>query len=179
MDENENLHCSLIMEKARVAPTKFLSIPRLDLLAAVLSVEISNMIKKQSQLQEFDEYFSTDSKALWGYISNDTRAFKTFVANRVHMIQENSNIEQWKNVPSKENSADDASRGMNFKKLVHIDIWFQGQKFLRKPQSSLKISSVPVLLQPEDPELKKQVKTNKIAIEDDLLGNIEENIHVS
>ena len=29
-------------------------------------------------------------------------------------------------------------------------------------------------MQPEDPELKKQVKTYKIASEDDLLGNIEE-----
>ena len=29
-------------------------------------------------------------------------------------------------------------------------------------------------MQPEDPELKKQVKTNKIAVEDDLLRNIEE-----
>ena len=28
-----------------------------------------------------------------GYIANDTRAFEIFVANRVHMIQENSNVE--------------------------------------------------------------------------------------
>ena len=41
-------------------------------------------------------------------------------------------------------------------------------------QSSWETSSVLVLFQPEDPELKKQVKTNKIAAEDDLLGNIEE-----
>ena len=32
-----------------------------------------------------------------------------------------------------------------------------------------------VLLKPEDPELKKQVKINKTAVEDDLSGNIEEN----
>ena len=63
---------------------------------------------------------------------------------------------------------------MNFKKFVNIDIWFQGPKFLWKPQSSWEISSVPLLLQPEDPELKKQVKTNKIAVADDLLENTEE-----
>ena len=63
---------------------------------------------------------------------------------------------------------------MNFKKFVNIDKWFQGPKFLWKPQSSWEISSVPVLLQPEDPELKNQVKTSKIAVKDDLLGNIEE-----
>ena len=28
-----------------------------------------------------------------GYIANDRRAFKTFAANRLHMIQENSNFD--------------------------------------------------------------------------------------
>ena len=90
VDENENIHCSLIMGKARVAPKMFASIPRLELAAAVLSVKISNMIKKELQLQELDEYFWTDSRVVFGYIANDTRTFKTFFANRVYMIQENS-----------------------------------------------------------------------------------------
>ena len=47
VDENENIHCSLIIGKARVAPKEFVSIPRLELVAAVLSVKISNMIKKE------------------------------------------------------------------------------------------------------------------------------------
>ena len=166
VDENENIYCSLIMGKERVDPKKLVSIPRLELVAAVLSVKISNMIKKELQLQELDEYFWTDSRVVLGYIANDTRAFKNFVANRVHMIQENSNVKQWKYVPSKENPADDASRGMNFKKFVNIDRWFQGPKFLWKPQSSWKKSSVLALLQSEDPESKKQMKTNKVAVED-------------
>ena len=68
------------------------------------------------------------------------------------MIQENINVEQWKYVPSKENPADEASRVMNSKKIGSIDRCFQGPKW---PQSSWETSSVPVLLQPEDPELKK------------------------
>ena len=63
---------------------------------------------------------------------------------------------------------------MNFKYFANIDRWFLGQKFLWKPQPSWETNSVPVLLQPEDPEWKKQVKINKIAVEDDLLGNTEE-----
>ena len=35
MDENENIHCSLIMGKARVAQKKIVSIPGLELVAAV------------------------------------------------------------------------------------------------------------------------------------------------
>ena len=69
--------------------------------------------------------------------------------------------------PSRENPAEDASRGMNFKKF-NIDRSFQALKFLWKPKSSWEKSSVPVSLQPEDLELKKQVKTKKIAVEDGL-----------
>ena len=58
-------------------------------------------------------------------------------------------------------------------KFVNIGRWFQGPKFLWKSQS-WEISSAAVLLQPENPELKKLVKTNKTVVEDDLLENIEE-----
>ena len=54
VDENEKINCSLIMRKAKVAPKKFVSIPRLELVAAALSTKISNMIKKELQLQELD-----------------------------------------------------------------------------------------------------------------------------
>ena len=91
------------MGKSRVAPKTFVFIPRLEPVAGVLSVKISNMIK-ELQLQEFDEYFWTDSRVVLGYIANDTRAFKTFAPNRVHM---NSNVEQWEYVPSKKNPAND------------------------------------------------------------------------
>ena len=58
---------------------------------------------------------------------------------------------------------------MNFKNVANIDRWFQGPKLLWKLLSYRETSSVSVLLKPQDPELRKQVKTNKIAVEDDLL----------
>ena len=85
------------------------------------------------------------------------------------MVQKNSNVKQWKYVPSKENPAHEASRGMNFKNFANIDRWFQGPKLLWKLLSYWEKSSVSVLLKPQDPELKKQVKTKKIAVEDYLL----------
>ena len=76
--------------------------------------------------------------------------------------------------PIKGSPAYDASRGMNFKQFVNTNRWFQDPKFLWKPQSSWDTSSVLILLQPENPELKKQVKTKRIAVEDNVSEKIEE-----
>ena len=66
VDENENIHCSLIMRKVRVASKKFVSIPRVELFAAVLLLKISNTTKKALQLQELDAYFWTDRRVMLG-----------------------------------------------------------------------------------------------------------------
>ena len=90
------------------------------------------------------------------------------------MIQENSNVKQWKYIPSKEAPADHASNRMTFKNFPSTDGWSQCPEFLWKSHLSWDASSVSVLLQLEDPELKKQVKINKIVVEDGLSGSIEE-----
>lgn len=80
VDENENIHCSLIMGKTRVIPKKIVFTPRLGLVVAVLWVKISNMVKKELQLQEIDEYLRTESRIVFGDVPNNTTAFKTFPA---------------------------------------------------------------------------------------------------
>ena len=49
-----------------------------------------------------------------------------------------------------------------------------GFRIFEEAKVIMATSLVPVLLQPEDPELNKQMEINKIVVEDDLLGNIEE-----
>ena len=114
------------MAKARVTPRKFVFISQLELVAAVLAIKISALIKKESEMEELTEYFWTDSKVILGYITNDSRAFKTFAANRVQAIQEYSSQNQWTYIPSEDNPADDVSRAMAFKNFSDITRWFQG-----------------------------------------------------
>ena len=52
------------------------------------------------------EYFWTDSEAVLLYVSNDAKRFKIFVANRVRLTGKNSDVNQWMNVDSRSNSAD-------------------------------------------------------------------------
>ena len=81
--------------------------------------------KKELNLREVTHYFWTDSKVVLGYIRNNTRRFKTFVANRIHQIKENTHAEQWSDIPTRENPADDASKGLNAEWENSNSRWFQ------------------------------------------------------
>ena len=98
------------MGKTRVTPGKFVSIPRLELAAAVLLAKCGMFIKKELQLECTHETFWTDSKVVLGYIQNNTKRFKIFVTNRIHQIHESCRVEQCRYVSSELNPADHASR---------------------------------------------------------------------
>ena len=94
IDENQRIHCSFVMGKSRVAPLKPVTIPRLELTATVCSVKINQQLRQELQHQIDQEYFWTDSQVVLGYISNESRRFHVFVANRVQDIQDNTSTER-------------------------------------------------------------------------------------
>jgi len=87
IDINGKVHCSFVYGKARVTPMKVVTIPRLELSAAVLSVNVSRLLKKELEMEFDEEYFWTDNKVVLGYINNDVRRFRV-VANRIQQIKE-------------------------------------------------------------------------------------------
>ena len=132
IDEFEVVHCALVTGKSRVVPTKNTpSIPRLELMAATLSAKVGHKLKKELQYPINYETYWTDSQVVMGYIKNHSKRYKVFVANRVTLINKLTNAEDWKYVQSKNNPADEASRGVNPKKWKNSS-WFEGPKFLWK-----------------------------------------------
>jgi len=124
------IHCSFVISKARVAPLKKVTIPRLELTAAVTSVKIARNIRADLQYENMDEYFWTDSQVVIGYIANESKRFHLFVSNRIQFIRENTKLSQWRYVPSIENPADDASRGLHVEALLKNRRWLHGPDFL-------------------------------------------------
>ena len=124
------------MGKARVAPLKYITIPRMELAAATLSVKISVMLRKEFQIPITREIFWTDSEAVLGYIRNQSRKFKVFVANRVEIIRENSHDSHRFYVNTKANPADYCSRGIDVNKTKTTETWFNGLSFLWESQST-------------------------------------------
>ena len=84
------IHCSLVIGKAHVAPLKCMTMPRMELVAATLSVKISVLLKKELQIPIKKEMFWTDSEAVLAYIRNEAKRFKIFVANRTEFMKEHS-----------------------------------------------------------------------------------------
>ena len=76
------IHCCLLMGKSRVTK-KYATIPCQELVTAVLSVKIAVLIRRELGTEWNNETFRTDSKVVLGYMSNNTRKFKIFVANRI------------------------------------------------------------------------------------------------
>ena len=130
VNEKGRILCSLVIGKARVALLKYISIPRMELVAATLSVKQCALLKKELQYPDMKEAFWTGSQAVLGYIANESRKFKIFVANRVEMIKEGSDPTQWFYVSSKENPADYSSRAVEVNNINAVKMWFEGPSFL-------------------------------------------------
>ena len=64
-----------VAAKSRVAPLKQLTIPRLELQAAVLASRLAKSIQEESRLQFTDVKFFTDSTITSAWIRNSSRSF--------------------------------------------------------------------------------------------------------
>ncbi|XP_068250712.1 uncharacterized protein [Palaemon carinicauda] len=133
-DNSGGISTALMMGKSRVCPVKATTIPRLELAAAVVSINHAQPILKELQITVDQTFYPTDSTTVLHYIFNDRKTFPIFVANRVKVIKDFSENTQWRYVQSKENPADIASRGFTSQQMLNINIWFDGPYFLRGPE---------------------------------------------
>ena len=66
IDSSQKVHCSLIMAKSRVTPIKPITIPCLELTAALISVKVSYMLLEELDIPNAVEWFWTDSNVVLG-----------------------------------------------------------------------------------------------------------------
>ena len=113
----------LIAAKSKVAQMAAISILRLELMAAMLNIELTMTVNDALELHISDCTFWTDSMDVICWLRNQSRVFKPLVANRVVEIQRSTNPSQWRHVPGTNNPADLGSRGMKVEHLLNEQFW--------------------------------------------------------
>ena len=94
VDIDNNIAVTLVMGKSRVSPLKPITIVRLELTASAVAVKLGALTSDELNLNNITKVYYTDNMVALGYICNDTKRFKVFVANKQQLIRSCSNKEQ-------------------------------------------------------------------------------------
>jgi len=158
-EHESETHCNLIAAKTRVAPLSCNTIPRLELLACLVSVKLTHSVKQalEDVLQITNIVYWTDSTVALSWIRGVTKEYKQFIQNRVTEIRKLSPVDCWRYCPTKENPADIASRGAR--------AWWHGPSYLLNPKEQWPSQpSQNVASKDADQELKsKKVNVNDMS----------------
>ncbi|GBP95145.1 hypothetical protein EVAR_100181_1 [Eumeta japonica] len=139
---------ALVAGKSRVAPNKVMSIPRLELQAALLACRLATNIQKEHGIATERRVLWCDSKTVLRWIRSDPRAYKPFVAHRLAELDERPIVTSGV-VNSADNPADDATRAD-----CDLERWLNGPTFLLRNEDAWPIDNDVVDERVADDEVK-------------------------
>ena len=125
---------TLVMSRSRVAPVRSITLPKLELMAAVIATRLAKFVIQSLYLTSDDttvHMWSISQIVLhWIYDIKQTTTAKPFIANRVTEITQSLLASAWTYVPTDENPADLLTRGISEKQLQSSQLWLHGPSWL-------------------------------------------------
>ncbi|CAH0725011.1 unnamed protein product, partial [Brenthis ino] len=162
-NDNGQVVVRLLCAKSRVNPSKPTTIPRLELLGALLAARLCKSVLESLRCKISRCVHWSDSSVVLGWLRTNPSKLKTFVANRVIEISETTKPENWRHVPTACNPADLISRGTRASSLLDSDLWWSGPEFLSKAEPFW-----PVMGEQAEREL-PEIKIHSVQISENLI----------
>lgn len=153
-DAKGNWNARILCSKTRVAPTKGITIPRLELNSALLLAELIHKVANSWEIKPQCFRLWTDSTVVLGWLNSQNTRLKTYVNNRVTQILDLSEVSQWCHVRSKENPADICSRGLRVPELLNASLWWNGPEWLSRAEETWEGSLIQPVQENELPEIR-------------------------
>ena len=116
--EDGTVSSRMIASKSKVAPLKPVTVPRLELMAVILGLRLTQNISRVLGISVKTVLFFSDSKDVLWWIRGCGRDFRPFVANRIGEVQMATDPSQWQYVPTDQNPADLCTRGQRLLNLT-------------------------------------------------------------
>ncbi|XP_067654469.1 uncharacterized protein [Haliotis asinina] len=126
------VYVSFVQARSRVAPKRQLSIPRLELSAALVGAQLADMLNRELTLPIERVTLWSISTTVLSWLKSDSCRYKVFVGTRVAEIQTLTNVADWRYVNTKDNPADDLTRGKTLEELANSSAWQNGPSVLQQ-----------------------------------------------
>ena len=120
------------MAKTKVAPISGSTTSRLELCGAQLLSKIMCTVANALSISTSDLYAWSDSTVVLCWLSTTPVKLKSYICNRVIDIIKWIPAMQWRHVPTTENPADVASRGVSPGALIGHSLWWKGPQWLQQ-----------------------------------------------
>jgi hypothetical protein len=122
----------LICAKSKIAPIERQTLPRLELMGAVVLAELYQKVMLSLNLSINGLFLWSDSTILLCWLKKSEDRLEQFVHNRIVKIHQLTPNCIWHHVPTKSNPADLVSRGVFPQDIVKCNLWWHGPEFLVK-----------------------------------------------
>lgn len=155
--EDGTVTSRLIISKSKVALLTPITVPRLELMAAIVGFRLTQCVSRTLGLPIKAATFYSDSTDVLWWIGGKGRDFRPFVENCIGEIQLSTEPSQW-HVSTNENSADLCSRGTSAVELAGSQLWWNGAEWLMKARNEwpkMQLAESPKVM-PEMKSVKKQ-----------------------
>ena len=153
---------TLIMSKAKLGPLQYKGeTTRNELAGATFAARVKCWIMENTGLQFGDHVPFLDSRIVQDMIKKDSYGYNTFVGLRVAEIQQKTDVDAWRHIPSAENIADILTKGAKPDKLGPGSIWQCGPEWVVKDESEWPVTNVVRLTEVERNDVQKFAKSPK------------------